>query len=121
MCKFVSNLSYEEHYSPDVCLERKNRQRLALAAYAYEFKADSIMSDDEFDKLSLKIRPQMKTGNELIDKFYREQFHPDTGQWIHDHPELDKVAAIYYMYKNKNKKGLIRIGSTIYRLVGKEN
>ena len=113
MCKFVSNLSYEEHYSEKVCLERKNRIRLSLAAYAYEFKADSIMSDGEFDELASKINTKMLTGHAIMDKFFAEEFSADTGQWIHDHPELDKLEAIYLVYKNPNKK-LIRCGDKVY-------
>ena len=35
--------------------EVRNRIRLSVAAYAYEYKDDPIMSDDEFDALSNKI------------------------------------------------------------------
>ena len=48
--------------------EIRNRIILSVAAYAYEFKGDSIMSDHEFDELSLKINPKEKTGNDLLDK-----------------------------------------------------
>jgi hypothetical protein len=96
-----------------VCLERKNRIRLSLAAYSYEFKADSIMSDGEFDELAKKINPKMLTGNEMLDTFFKEHFSPDTGQWIHSHPEINKIAAIYLMYKNPNKK-LVRFGAKVY-------
>jgi hypothetical protein len=116
MCKFVSNLSYEEHYSEEVCLERKNRIRLAFAAYAYEFESDSIMSDGEYDELSKKIRPHMKTGRDLLDDFFRDKFSTDTGQWIHDHPELDTLKAMYFLYKNPNK-GYYRQKHRLYKLV----
>lgn len=113
MCKFLSNLIYEEHYSEKVCLERKNRIRLSLAAYTYEFHDDSIISDAEFDELSKKIQPKMLTGNSKLDKFFAEEFSPDTGQWIHKHPETEKLEAIYYIYKNPNNK-LIRQGAKVY-------
>ena len=48
--------------------EIRNRIRLSVAAYAYEFMNDSIMSDHDYDQLSLQINPQEKTGNELMDK-----------------------------------------------------
>ena len=41
--------------------EIKNRIKLSIAAYAYEYKSDPIMSDDEFDQLALKINPEEKT------------------------------------------------------------
>ena len=34
--------------------EIRNRIRLSVAAYAYEYKDDPIMSDDDFDKLAKK-------------------------------------------------------------------
>ena len=59
--------------------EIRNRIRLSVAAYAYEFMNDSIMSDHDYDQLSLQINPQEKTGNELMDKFFKTHFKPDTG------------------------------------------
>ena len=37
--------------------EIRNRIKLSVAAYAYEFEGDSIMTDHEYDELSLKINP----------------------------------------------------------------
>lgn len=79
-------------------LERRNRIRLSVAAYAYEFDNNSIMSDGEFDQLSKQIDPQVNTQNPLMDKFFREQFSPDTGQWIHKHPELDRLRQLYIRF-----------------------
>nr|WP_319513385.1 hypothetical protein [uncultured Cohaesibacter sp.] len=76
-------------------VERRNRIRLTLAAYAYEFMSNSIMSDAEFDDLSKKINPNETTGKRTLDRFFRDEFHPDTGMWIRSHPELDKVHALY--------------------------
>ena len=52
--------------------EIRNRIRLSVAAYAYEFMNDSIMSDHDYDQLSLQINPQEKTGNELMDKIKQD-------------------------------------------------
>ena len=62
--------------------EIRNRIKLSVAAYAYEFEGDSIMTDHEYDELSLKINPNEKTGNDMMDKFFKTQFQPDTGMWI---------------------------------------
>ena len=78
--------------------EIKNRIRIAIAAWAYEYANDPIMSDSDYDELSRKIDLSKKTGNELMDKFFEESFHPDTGMWIHEHPELDKLQALYEKY-----------------------
>lgn len=75
--------------------ERRARIRISLAAYAYEFMNDSLMTDYDFDELSKRIRPSIATGNEVLDKFFKEKFAPETGMWIHDHPELDKLKALY--------------------------
>ena len=83
--------------------EIRNRIKLSVAAYAYEFVGDSIMSDHEYDKLSRKINPNEETGNDMMDKFFKTQFQPDTGMWIRVHPELGKLDYIYTTYF-KDKK-----------------
>ena len=59
------------------------------------------MTDAEFDKLSREINPNEKTGNELIDRFFREEFMVDSGMWIRRHPELDKLKLIYETLRRK--------------------
>jgi NAD-dependent DNA ligase len=71
---------------------------MAVAAYAYEFMDSPIISDAEFDQESLKINPQIDTGRPELDHFFRTEFHPDTGGWIHRHPELEKVAQTYHRW-----------------------
>lgn len=78
-------------YNPEI----RSRIRLAVAAYAYEIAADPIMSDAEFDKLALSIRPRELTGAPLPDLFFLESFEPHTGSWIHDHPDLPGIARLY--------------------------
>lgn len=75
--------------------QRWLRIRLAIAAYAYELRADSIMTDAEFDSLSLEVDTSVKTGRRKLDNFFAKHFSPDTGGWVHHHPELRKVAALY--------------------------
>lgn len=97
-------------WGSDVEIERRNRIRLTLAAYAYEFDNNSIMSDAQFDELSKKIRPEMSTGHKQHDKFFREKFEPDTGMWIREHPFLRAVERTYRWnlskgyYLNENAK-----------------
>jgi len=33
-----------------------------------------------------------------MDNFFKTEFNPSTGQWIHKHPELDKIKIIYHKY-----------------------
>lgn len=82
-------------WGSEVEVERRNRIRLTLAAYAYEFDNNSIMSDAEFDELSKSIRPEIKTGMKKHDEFFRKEFDPNTGMWIRKHPFLSRVAATY--------------------------
>ena len=57
-------------------VERRNRIRLSVAAYAYELRDDSIMTDSEFDNLADMVNVQVVTGNEVMDDFFREHFEP---------------------------------------------
>ena len=68
---------------------------MTLAAYAYEFDNNAIMSDAEFDELSKSIRPEISTGMKKHDEFFRKEFEPDTGMWIRKHPFLRKVERTY--------------------------
>lgn len=78
--------------------EIRNRIKLSVAAYAYEMDSNSIMSDGDFDSLCLKINVDTDTGNTLLDTFFRDEFNPSTGQWIHKHPELEGIRNIYEKY-----------------------
>lgn len=78
-------------------VEREVRKRIkvCVAAYAYEIRHDSIMSDTQWDRLAQSVNPKTKTGHAVMDKWFKEKFDPCTGQWIHKHPELDKIAELY--------------------------
>lgn len=81
-----------------VSLEIRKRIKLSVAAYAYEFLNESVMSDTEFDKLSEEVDTSISTGNEELDTFFKESFDPCTGSWVHKHPEKDKLLSIYKLY-----------------------
>lgn len=76
-------------------IETRNRIRLAIAAYAYEVRNTSIMTDHEFDRLAQSIRPRMGTCHPLLDEFFITRFSPMTGMWIHHHPELRRIAELF--------------------------
>lgn len=95
----------------DIELERRRRIRLTLAAYAYEFENDSIISDAEFDQMCKQVDLTVETGR--LDQWWRDNFHPDTGQWIHDHPELDKVRQVYHRVFKQPKPKRKRKGNKI--------
>ena len=80
------------------CDETRNRIKLSVAAYAYEFKDNPIMSDADFDELASKIDTSVSTTNPRLDYFFAQNFQPDTGMWIHKHPELSKIDYLYERY-----------------------
>lgn len=75
--------------------EIRRRIRVSVAAYAYELRDDPVMDDAEFDRLCREIDPDLVTGNPALDRFFMVHFEPDTGQWVHKHPELHKLKHIY--------------------------
>jgi hypothetical protein len=79
-------------------IERRRRIKVSIAAYAYEFLADSIMEDHEFDQLCLEIDIQINTGNRKLDTFFKNEFNPATGYWVHQHPEKEKLKDLYERY-----------------------
>lgn len=81
-----------------VCQETRNRIKLAVAAWAYETGRAPIMTDHEFDALARTIDTNFKTGNEEMDHFFWSEFDPDTGMWVHRHPDLPGLQNLYYKY-----------------------
>jgi len=75
--------------------ERRNRILVSVAAYAYEIKNTSIMSDGDYDALCLEVSPMRTTGHATLDAFFRKHFDPSTGMWVHQHPEIPGLARIY--------------------------
>lgn len=90
--------------------ERRNRIRLSVAAWAYEHSYRSHLTDKQYDELSRAINPRMATGNPRIDFFFKTHFDPDTGLWIHKHPELEKLEQLYmrvyypFLYRDKIRR-----------------
>ena len=78
--------------------EIRLRIKLSIAAYAYELENESIISDAEFDKMCLQVDLSVDTGNEMLDNYFKEHFDSSTGQWIHQHPELNKLKDLYTKY-----------------------
>jgi hypothetical protein len=97
---FVESDNFPISRSPQE-IEVWRRIKLSVAAYAYEIRNESIMSDSEFDEMCKVINPLTKTGNKVMDKFFKEKFDASTGQWIHKHPELSKIKYLYETYYNK--------------------
>lgn len=82
-------------------VEKRHRINAALWAYAYEIMDDPLVEDEKYDSVCRSIRPEVPTGNDVLDRFFQTEFSPDTGMWIHKHPEADKVAALYQRLTGK--------------------
>ena len=74
-------------------IERRRRIRLSLWAYAYEIAGAQLVDDARFDAEAYKSDPQIETGH--LDDWWQACFAPHTGQWIHSHPELQRLADLY--------------------------
>jgi hypothetical protein len=84
---------------PGMNIEVKRRINVAVAAYAYEFENTSLVDDHTFDAMCAAIRPDVETGDQVHDQFFREKFHPATGQWVHEHPNIFGLKRIFDMIK----------------------
>jgi hypothetical protein len=92
-------MEFRIKWGSEVEIERHKRIKLSVAAYAYEVHSDSIMSDANFDKLATEINVAISTENDIMDKFFQEEFSPYTGQWIHKHPNKEGLERIYKRIK----------------------
>lgn len=81
-------------YTPEISRQIWLRIRVAVAAYSYEYLAHSLISDAEFDALCQEIDVSIDTQRPDLDEWFRREFHPDTGQWVHAHPEKAKLQFI---------------------------
>jgi hypothetical protein len=79
--------------------EIRNRIKVAAAAYAYEVMNDPIMSDAAYDALALKIQPEVKTGNDVLDNFFATKYDPNTGSWVHQHPDIGSLKRVLAFWR----------------------
>jgi hypothetical protein len=100
----IAKVLADRGYTPRIDLETNRRIRIAIYAYAYEFESDPIVSDAEFDDLAKLIDVDISTRRPDLDKFFRKEFSDCTGQWIHRHPDLEKIRDIYHAYYRKGRK-----------------
>jgi len=79
-------------------IETRRRIKISVWAYAYEIMGVSIVSDAIFDMECLQVNLNIQTSNPIMDVWFLCNFTPDTGMWIHKHPELEKVKKLYERY-----------------------
>lgn len=93
----LSSLFGEEpQYSEEeISKERRRRIRVSIWAYAYEIEHNPLVDDATYDRESYLIDVSIPTGHEILDQFFKDKFSPDTGMWIEEHPELEKLRERY--------------------------
>lgn len=74
------------------------RKQIAAVTFGIEVRGLSLMTEYDWDRAAQHITPQMGTCHPLLDEFFVMRFSPMTTGWIHDHPELDRVAATFDRY-----------------------
>lgn len=82
---------------------KRARTRIALFAYAYEIKHNSLVSDAQYDKEANELDYKSRTDDNLLDYFFMTQYKPYTGIWVHQHPDIEtgKLEALYeYVSRN---------------------
>ena len=80
--------------SSEIDQERRRRILVAAWAYAYEVESTPIVDDETFDREAALIRPELETGHAALDAFFRSEFDPCTGSWVHCHPEKDGLPRL---------------------------
>ena len=109
-----------DYVPTEVEKQRRVRILLSLYAYAYEYKARSIVSDGDYDRMSLLVDTSIDTGNKKLDNFFKKHYSPHTGMWITKHPEKAKLEAMYVQYDLGYPNWLYRIKAELYDLRGND-
>lgn len=90
-------------------LVRRDRIKVAVAAWAYEHGHPPIMSDKQYDALAQLVQAEINiaTGDHRMDRWFQRNFNADTGLWIHAHPNpagLENIYARYYQKTSKRRR-----------------
>lgn len=86
-------------YTPTTSeIETRRRIKLSMWAYAYEFLNSPVVSDADFDAECEKIDLSVATARPDMDAWWCKEFQTCTGAWIHNHPELSRIAMLHARY-----------------------
>ena len=85
----------------EIEIERMRRINVAAWAYAYEVESRPVVDDATYDREAALVRPEIDTGNPVLDEFFRTEFQPYTGAWVHKHPELEKLSRICALQRKR--------------------
>lgn len=79
-------------------IETKRRIVVAVAAYTYEICSESLLSDADYDSECRQVDLSIDTTNPAMDAWFRKNFQPWTGMWVHRHPDkagLHRIARMF--------------------------
>lgn len=79
--------------------QRRLRLKVLAAAYAYEIMHESYMTDAEFDATCQRIDVSVDVDSH--DQWWRDNFDPSTGIWVHRHPDQDGLRRLVQSVFNK--------------------
>lgn len=82
-------------------VERRRRIAVAVWAYAYEIDDDPLVPDHIYDDWARRIDPSAVTGNDQLDRFFRQEFSPHTGMWVRKHPGQARLGEIAAMARQR--------------------
>lgn len=63
------------------------------------------MGDVDYDTLSKAVDLSVKTGDKVMDRWFKKHFDPSTGMWVHKHPDRDRLAAIAKLVRSARDNG----------------
>jgi len=108
------NIARYRYISPEVKFnhnplqqEIRRRTQVAVWAYACEIKDDPMVSDAIYDQTARLINPQIHTGDEKYDRFFEQEFSPNTGMWIHQFPTTEYLEIYYSAWKRLSNQSSI--------------
>lgn len=81
-------------WGTEVEIETKRRVSVSVWAYAYEFLNTAIVPDYKFDEECSKINLFISTTRPDLDSWFTMNFSHATGQWVHNHPEKEKLDKL---------------------------
>jgi len=89
--------------------EIRRRILVATWAYAYEILSENLVPDHVYDEEAQKIDLSISTSystrdNSEIDKWFRENFKPNTGSWVWNHPDKKGLHRYYEAIKRNQKE-----------------
>lgn len=107
LTKIAEQLPHSMAKKYNAVVDRQTRVRINVAvyAYAYEIMDDPVATDAEFDNLCAEVKVSIDTRNQIMDKWFRDNFSPHTGSWVWSHPDKAGLHKYYLLWRKHKKNG----------------